>query len=78
MKLFADSCGNLPKTLLYMDSMFSATCVSSMFSFPTSIFIGKDGTVRRVHTGFNGPGTGDYYTEYVKITDSLVKSSLEE
>ncbi len=52
--------------------------LNEVISFPTSIFIGKDGTVRRVHTGFNGPGTGEYYTEYVKSTDSLVKSLLEE
>ena len=33
-------------------------------SFPTSIFIGKDGNVWRIHTGFNGPATGKAYIDF--------------
>lgn len=33
-------------------------------SFPTTIFIGKDGTVQKVHSGFYGPGTGAYHKEF--------------
>ena len=51
---------------------------NSIISFPTSIFIGRDGEVKLVHTGFNGPGTGDYYTEYVKKTNSLIEKLLAE
>jgi thiol-disulfide isomerase/thioredoxin len=29
--------------------------------YPSSLFIGRDGRVRAIHTGFNGPGTGDLY-----------------
>ena len=50
--------------------------LNEVISFPTSIFIGRDGQVRRVHTGFNGPGTGVYYQEYVSKTNALVESML--
>lgn len=52
--------------------------LNKIISFPTAIFIGKDGTVRKVHTGFNGPGTGEYYTEYVKETEAFIQSLLQE
>lgn len=52
--------------------------LNQIISFPTAIFIGKDGTVRKVHTGFNGPGTGDYYNEYVKETEYFIQSLLQE
>lgn len=32
-------------------------------SFPTTLFIDADGTVRAVHSGFSGPATGDAHTE---------------
>ena len=51
--------------------------LNEVISFPTSIFIGKDGTVKRVHTGFNGPGTGSYYTEYVEKTNRLIEELLK-
>jgi thiol-disulfide isomerase/thioredoxin len=51
--------------------------LNEVISFPTSIFIGKDGTVKRVHTGFNGPGTGNFYTEYVEKTNRLIESLLQ-
>jgi thiol-disulfide isomerase/thioredoxin len=45
---------------------------------PTTIFIGKDGKVKKVHTGFNGPGTGEHYERFKKefndIIDELLKS----
>ncbi|MDJ1495901.1 TlpA disulfide reductase family protein [Cytophagaceae bacterium DM2B3-1] len=44
--------------------------------YPTTIFIDKKGKVRRIHTGFNGPGTGKYYDEFVEdftlFTDKLL------
>jgi thiol-disulfide isomerase/thioredoxin len=50
--------------------------LNEVISFPTSIFIGKDAKIKRVHTGFNGPGTGDYYQEYIKKTNALLESLL--
>ena len=52
--------------------------LNDIISFPTSIFIGRDGKVKLVHTGFNGPGTGKYYDEYVKKTNSLIETLLAQ
>lgn len=52
--------------------------LNEILSFPTSIYIGRDGSVKRIHTGFNGPGTGDYYNEYVKNTTMLVEYLLAQ
>ena len=50
--------------------------LNEVISFPTSIFIGRDGKVKRVHTGFNGPGTGSYYNEYIEKTEALIQTLL--
>jgi peroxiredoxin len=39
--------------------------LNHVLAFPTMIFIGRDGVVKRIHTGFNGPGTGEYYEQFV-------------
>jgi thiol-disulfide isomerase/thioredoxin len=52
--------------------------LNKVVSFPTSLFVGKDGTVRRVHTGFTGPGTGEYYLEYKEKTIGLIEQLLSE
>jgi thiol-disulfide isomerase/thioredoxin len=45
--------------------------------FPTTIFINKKGEVEKIHTGFNGPGTGEHYEaqkkEFYEIVDGLLK-----
>ena len=47
--------------------------LNHVMSFPTLILIGKDGKVKKVWTGFYGPGTGIHYTEHTKeIEDSLL------
>jgi thiol-disulfide isomerase/thioredoxin len=44
--------------------------------FPTTLIIDKNGDVRKIHTGFSGPGTGEYYTQFIdefeKLTDDLL------
>jgi hypothetical protein len=51
--------------------------LNQIMAFPTAIFIGKDGDVKRVHTGFNGPGTGVLYDEYVKEMDLFIQHLLK-
>ncbi len=60
----------IPYTILY-GGLANKELASSDFgmlnqvmSFPTSIFIGKDGNVWSIHTGFNGPATGEAYTNF--------------
>ncbi|TFG50546.1 MAG: TlpA family protein disulfide reductase [Gemmatimonadales bacterium] len=48
-------------------------------AFPTTIFIGRDGRVRRIHAGFFGPATGAQYTalvaEYRREVELLLAES---
>ncbi|QDO95347.1 TlpA family protein disulfide reductase [Formosa sediminum] len=38
--------------------------LNHVLSYPTAIYIDKKGKVRKIHTGFNGPATGDLYEKY--------------
>jgi thiol-disulfide isomerase/thioredoxin len=50
--------------------------LSGVLAFPTLIFVGRDGAVAAIHTGFEGPGTGRHFedlkTRYVKLIESLL------
>ena len=54
----------------------SLPMLAKIVGFPTTIIIDKNGDVRKIHTGFSGPGTGEHYTEFVsefeKLTDDLL------
>ncbi|WP_339837454.1 TlpA disulfide reductase family protein [uncultured Maribacter sp.] len=52
--------------------------LSNILSFPTTIFIDKKGVVRKIHTGFNGPATGDKFVEFKKDFDVLVTQLINE
>lgn len=52
--------------------------LNHVLSFPTSIYIDRTGKVRRIHTGFSGPGTGEYYKEFVEETNRFVTQLLIE
>lgn len=52
--------------------------LSDVSSFPTAIFIDKKGMIRKIHTGFYGPGTGIYYAKYVSDVTALVEGLLVE
>ncbi|ARS37816.1 peroxiredoxin family protein [Pontibacter actiniarum] len=52
--------------------------LNHVLSFPTTIFIGRDGKVRKVHTGFSGPGTGKYYEEFVADFNKIMEELLAE
>ena len=47
-------------------------------AFPTSIFIDKKGNVSKIYTGFNGPGTGNHYDEFVKEFDETITGLLNQ
>lgn len=49
-----------------------------LMSYPTCIFIDKNGLVRRIRTGFYGPGTGSHYEHYRRSLDSYIESLLNE
>lgn len=45
-------------------------------AFPTTIFIGKDGRVKKVHAGFSGPGTGVHYEEFKTEFNKTINTLL--
>lgn len=54
------------------------TMLNEISSFPTSIIINRSGETVNIHTGFNGPGTGDVYNKYVTTTRKLIEKLLRE
>lgn len=40
--------------------------LEEIVGFPTTIFLDRTGKIARIHTGFNGPGTGAHYEEQKK------------
>ena len=52
-------------------------------AFPSAVFIDRHGVIRKVHTGFSGPGTGEYLNNMpAKPKNSLIsywlKNNLSE
>ena len=51
--------------------------LTNFISFPTTIFLNKKHEVVKVHAGFNGPSTGEYFekwkVEFNQTIDALVK-----
>jgi hypothetical protein len=47
-------------------------------TFPTSIVLDKKGKVRKIDTGFFGPGTGVYYERYKEEFERTVNDLLKE
>lgn len=54
----------------------SLPMLNRIISYPTSIFIDKEGQVRRIFTGFSGPGTGQHYLELTGQMTALIEELL--
>lgn len=52
--------------------------LTGIYGFPTTLFIDKQGKVRKTHTGFTGPATGHHYDDYVKEFRSFIDELLAE
>ena len=52
--------------------------LKGILAFPTTIFLDKKGNVRKVHTGFSGPGTGKYYAAEIADFNRTVDQLLAE
>ncbi len=52
--------------------------LNRVVAFPTTIFVGRDGKVKYIHTGFSGPGTGVYFEQekerFNEIVNQLVNN----
>ncbi|MBC7920076.1 MAG: TlpA family protein disulfide reductase [Ferruginibacter sp.] len=52
--------------------------LSKVLSFPTTIFVDRQGKVSKIHTGFTGPATGRYYEDYVREFNADVDHLLNQ
>lgn len=52
--------------------------LKDFMSYPTSIVLDRAGKVRRVHTGFYGPGTGEHYARFKLEFEEFLKRLLAE
>lgn len=54
----------------------SLPMLNHILGYPTTIFIDKKGNVRKIHTGFSGPATGNDYTQFkesfIRFIDKLI------
>ncbi|MFM7813157.1 MAG: TlpA disulfide reductase family protein, partial [Flavobacteriales bacterium] len=57
-------------------SIFSQ--LSSVSSYPTSLFIDHRGRVQKIHTGFYGPGTGNAYNIHRERIHACVDHLIQE
>ena len=52
--------------------------LNKVLAFPTTIFVGKDGKIKLIRTGFEGPGTGIYYDQFKDRFNQVVNELLAE
>jgi hypothetical protein len=45
-------------------------------AYPTTIYIGRDGLVKRIHAGFEGKATGERFTRLKAEMEELIKELL--
>jgi len=56
----------------------SIPMLDKFMAFPTLMIIDKKGKIRKIHTGFSGPGTGTHYTDFVKEFENTIDDLLAE
>ena len=52
--------------------------LNRVLAFPTTIIIGRDGKVKHIYTGFEGPGTGIYHERFKERFNQLINELLNE
>ncbi|MFC0515533.1 peroxiredoxin family protein [Mucilaginibacter angelicae] len=56
----------------------SFPALNTFLSFPTILFIDKKGNVDKIYTGFTGPATGAYYTQFIREFNEEVDQLLKK
>ena len=52
--------------------------LNKVLAFPTTIFVDRKGQVRRIHTGFSGPGTGVHFEQWERGFRAFMAELLGE
>jgi hypothetical protein len=45
-------------------------------AYPTTLFVGRDGRVHKIHAGFSGPATGDRFGALKSELEALIRELL--
>ena len=61
-----------------IDAAKALPMLNHIMSYPTTIFIDRQGKIRKIRTGFYGPGTGEFYTRYIEQTNNFIAKLLAE
>jgi len=69
--LYAGVAGNKDRTAAF-------PMLQGPMAFPSAVFIDRHGVIRKVHTGFSGPGTGEYFKKYASETQKFIDMLLAE
>ena len=51
--------------------------LNKIMSYPTSIYIGRDGKIKKIHTGFSGPAT-DSYEKFTQENGRFIENLLDQ
>jgi thiol-disulfide isomerase/thioredoxin len=60
------------------EASLALPALNQVIAFPTLIYLDKTGAVRKIHTGFSGPGTGTYYERWIEEHEALIQELLNE
>ena len=52
--------------------------LTRVLAYPTSLFIGHDGKVKKIYSGFAGPGTGRHFDQLRAEMESVIETMLAE
>jgi len=52
--------------------------LTGVFAYPTTIWVDRTGTVRKIHAGFSGPATGEHYTTLTREFTGFTQQLLAE
>ena len=61
-----------------IDAVEKLPSLDTLISYPTLIVVDKNKKVRRIHTGFNGPATGDNYYNFKKEFERFLEKVIAE
>lgn len=60
------------------DTVRKSLMIPDFRAFPTTLFIDKRGRIAKMHSGYSGPATGNFYDDFVKEFNEEVDKLLAE